>query len=358
MDILSRAIKISLVVVFLVGCSSVNATEIPISTSSPFSQPVPTVVNLQSQPKATIMPASTSVPSITPDITQTMLAQERFFAEIAAQTLAAQFPHTCDVGKVDIYYSRQISPNGLWMMESCYSETDQSPIMAIINKETQVAWKLLYVDFLPNPAILPDGGLSVIHWSNDGRYMYFNSIVYGSGGECFAGAIDKQNGKGLFRLDLQSGDSTVVLPLKGPLGGGYGFSFSTTGRRLLYETYSSGLNILDLQSGQLVGVDSLNEESVGGAYVWSPNGLQLVYSAVTTPDNWETRIYSLRLIDAQSGSQHILLESPEICFVTRLWSENNILIIEKYDQNYERTIAEFDLNSEEIISEATATPFP
>ena len=358
MNIFCRAINISIVVVFLVGCSSVNTTETPISTSSQFSQPVPTVVELQKPSTVTSLPTSTSIPRITPDITRTMLAQERLSTEIAVQTLATQFPHTCDVDKVDYYFSRAISPNGLWMMETCYNEIDNSPIMTITNRETQAVWKLLYVDYLPNPEILPDGGLSVIQWSNDGRYMYFNSVVYGSGGECFVGIINRQNGKGLFRLDLETGNITTVLPLRGPLGGGYGFSFSPTDRRLVYETYPQGLSILDLQTGQLIDVDTSNEISVGGAYVWSPNGLQLVYSVVTTPDNWETRIFSLRLINTQSGNQQILLESSEICFVTRVWPENNILTVEKYDQNYERTIIELDLNPEVIVSEATVTPFP
>jgi len=61
-------------------------------------------------------------------------------------------------------------------------------------------------------------------------------------------------------------------------------------------------------------------------------------------------------MDAQSGSERILLESPDNCFAARSWSDNNILIIESYDKNYDRTLVEYDLNSNKIVSEATATP--
>jgi hypothetical protein len=66
--------------------------------------------------------------------------------------------------------------------------------------------------------------------------------------------------------------------------------------------------------------------------------------------------YSLRLVDAQTGSERILLESPDKCFAARSWSDNNILTIESYDKNYDRTSVEYDLNLNKIISGATAMP--
>jgi hypothetical protein len=67
---------------------------------------------------------------------------------------------------------------------------------------------------------------------------------------------------------------------------------------------------------------------------------------------------SLRLVNALSGSEQILLESADNCFAARLWSEDDILTIENYGTNNNRTLIELDLNSNKIIREVTATPFP
>jgi len=347
MNVFYRAINIFIVFAFLVGCSSVKATENPTAISSPFSQPTPTTDYSKNLSTATVLLISTSGPSTTPVITETATTQNDIPTQDVEQPLVVQHPSACERTNV----SRKYSPNGLWMVEFC--DRDKNPVMAISNLETKVTWKLFYIDYLPDPGILPDGGLSVIQWSNDGRYLYFNSYVSGSGGECFVGVKYDQDGKGLFRFDLQTGDTTTILPLRGPFGGGYGFSFSQTGRRLVYETYSLGLKILDLQTGKLIDVDALSEESAGGDYVWSPDGLQFVYSVVSTIDNWETRIYSLRLVNALSGNQQILFESSDICFATNTWSDSDVLTLENYDQNYNRTRVEFDLKTKTVISETT-----
>ena len=107
-----------------------------------------------------------------------------------------------------------------------------------------------------------------------------------------------------------------------------------------------------MQTGQIIDVDSSIDESAGGAYVWSPDGMQFVYSVVATIDNWETRIYSLKLVNALSGNQQVLFESSDICFAADMWSDNNVLTLGNYDENYNRTRVEFDLNTNTVISES------
>ena len=87
--------------------------------------------------------------------------------------------------------------------------------------------------------------------------------------------------------------------------------------------------------------------------MWSPDGLELVYSTVLYNEISEPIAYSFRLVDAQSGNERILLESPENCFAAKSWTEDNILTLEK---NYGEALIEFDLNSNKIISEIATTP--
>ena len=329
------------------GCST---TSDPLLITPPFSEPAPIVDDLENLSN-TVPPASTSVPSTIPDTTQTALAQDMIFARSAEETLVARYPRACEL----LFAPREFSPNGLWMVELCYSDVDQDLMLTFSKCETQDLWQLLYKNFIPQMDSMPDGGLSVVHWSNDGRYAYFYSYLGGDGGECYVGG--GTSGSGLFRIDLQTGYTTSVLPT-GDWSTWYTFSFSPTDRRLVYGVSSRDLKILNMLTGKLTTVANLRNFSQSGGYLWSQDGLQFVYSTVTSLDNWETRSYSLRLVNALSGSEQILLESPDNCFDTKLWSESDILTVESYGTNDVRTLIELDLSSNKIIGEVTTTPFP
>ncbi len=174
-------------------------------------------------------------------------------------------------------------------------------------------WKLLYRDYLFDPVFVPDGSMSIVHWSNDERYVYFNSFVNASGGECFVKGNSADGGLGLFRLDLNTGHVATILPLKDNFGW-YVYSFSPTDRRLVYGAYARELRILDIKTGELVIINPIIGLSEGEGFLWSPDGSELVYSTVLYNEISEPIAYSLRLVDIQSGSERILLESPDNCF--------------------------------------------
>ena len=339
-----RLIIIFIVLVILVGCDSTNSTAIP-SQSTPENSGI----EISQTATETARPSFTPRPSLTPDLTQTAIMQDRNIVQAAEQTLIAQYPQVCSVP----YAPQKFSPNGLWMEEFCYNENDQSTILTLSNKDTQVLWKLVYRDYSSHKDMFPDGGLAIVHWSTDGRYAYFNSFTGGDGGECFLNFL--QRGDGLFRIDLKTGNTTTILPLFENFGW-YHFSFSRTDRRLVYGVRSRDLKVLDITNGQLKEILPLKEYSQSGNYVWSPDGLKFVYSTVM--DENQGVIYSLRLADTQIGSERILLESSENCFAASAWTEDNILTIESYDKNYDRTLIQYDLNSNTVISEFTATPGP
>jgi dipeptidyl aminopeptidase/acylaminoacyl peptidase len=254
------------------------------------------------------------------------------------QTDTAQSSSVCK----DIYSYPRYSPNGLWLEKLCYSELDHSLIMTLSNSESQVLWKLLYRDYIPHIDFVPaDGKVAVVHWSNDGRYAYFSSYSKGSGGGCFAPY--SHGGWGLFRLDLQTGNITTILPLVDTRIVWYGFSFSTTDRQLVYGVYAENFVILDMTTEESLNINHEKDFDDGGGFVWSQDGLKFVYSTGTFTS--ESEIYSLRLVDVQTGSEQILLESDNSCYLATEWKDNNTVLIEQIGLYGQETILAYDLKT-------------
>jgi Tol biopolymer transport system component len=288
---------------------------------------------------------------------QQLLAAEA--TQTVFQTEVAKFPRLCPN---DIPYfserTKSFSPDGLWLGQPCLSSEYKDFVLTFSNKKSQVIWNMFYHDYIPD-VDFADGGMRVVHWSNDSRYAYFKTSLGGSVGECFYEGYD--TGVGLFRVDLQTGQTKEILPLFNENSVWYGFSFSPTDRWLVYGIRTLDLVIVDIMTGESISVTHEKDFSQGGGYVWSPDGLRFVYSTVKyLPNNVGGREgYTLRVVDAKTGVERILLESKTSCYLVQGWKDNNVLLIEyDYDdENYNRVIMEYDLDSNAIIS-ASATPSP
>ena len=330
----------------LVACSTSRTTSITTQLPKTTSE----MDELENLPTATLRPSFTPIPTRAPNLTQTATYRDNATAQSVNLTVVAQYPRICK--NTNSYMPPSYSPEKLWMEEFCFSEADDSPILTLSNKKTQVLWKMVYRDFIEHMEY--GNGLGVVHWSPDQKYAYFASFPTIDSFECYLGKNSQHFGNGLFRLDLQTGVVTTILPMQDNFS--FDFSFSPTGRRLIYQTYPSGLIILDIKTGESISVKSVEKNRSGGGYLWSSDGLELIYSTVIYNEISEPIAYSLRLVDAQTGSQRILIESPENCFAAKSWSDNNVLTIESYDKDYNQTLVEYNLNSNKIISKATATP--
>lgn len=297
--------------------------------------------------------ATSTAATIHPNQTQTAYAHAIATAKFAEQTVVAQYPQYCDL----ISSPRVFSPNQQWMVELCYSEEDQDLLLTFGGRESKDLWKLFYRNYILPADYLPDGGLSVVHWSNDGRYAYFRSYISGDGGECFRQF--GTDGLGLFRLDLQNGTTSTVLPLIEEYGW-YGFTFSPTGRRLVYGAYSRDFRIMDIRTGQTTTIQVKSNFNQGDGFLWSTDGLKYFYSTVSYNSEGSRYLYSLRWVDSQSGEEEILLESADHCYKAKEWINDSVLIIESEasKEPIGRTLIEYDLTAKRIISESTATPFP
>ena len=129
MSIFHRFLSISVFIVAPVGCASPDSTSDSALITPQFSQSATTAGNLENPSTTIALPTSTSKPNATPDITKTAIAQEINSAQFAEQTLIAPYPRACK----NLYFPREFSPNGSWMAESCYSESDESLILTLSN---------------------------------------------------------------------------------------------------------------------------------------------------------------------------------------------------------------------------------
>lgn len=314
----------SIILLLLIACSPVQPQEMPAPEFTSLVIP-------------SVFPTNSSAVTVTP--TWSGNYDDMIETASAMQTEVAQFPRICS----DNYSPNRYSPNGLWLEELCYSSDDKDLILTIANKKTQVLWKLLYKNYIPQLDFSPDGGMAVAHWTKDGRYAYFFSFLGGDGHHCFVKGWD--TGAGLFRLDLQTGETNEVLPPNTTYWW-YSFSFSPTDKRLVYGVQAEEFHILDIKTGQTINVEKSKGLDEGGGVVWSHDGLQFVYSTIfenSISDKFET---SIRLVDAQTGNEKIILETINNCYVVREWTTSNILVIESYA---EKLLIKFDLNSNTII---------
>ena len=303
------------------------------------STPIPLIVN----------PLSTSLSPESTTQTQIAFEQAMAIARSARQTEIAL--GVCE----DSYSYPRYSPNGLWLEKLCYSKFDNGLIMTLSNSKTQVLWKLIYRDYIPGYDIVGDDGeISVAHWSNDGRYAYFNSYSNGSGGECYVPST--KGGFGLFRLDLETGEVSTILPL-GKTFRWYGFSFSPTDRRLIYGIGARDFMILDLKTGDITNIYPVKEFGEGGGFLWSSDGLEFVYSTVKYNYQMQNVTYSLRLVDVKTGNERILFESEKSCYEAQEWVGDRVLLIEYDDENHKRALMQYDLNSNTTI-DAPVSPAP
>lgn len=316
----------SIILLLLIACSPVQPQEMPAPEFTSLIIP-------------SVFPTNSSAVTVTPTWSGNydgMLATAS-----AMQTQASFFPRICS----DNYSPNRYSPNGLWLEELCYSSDDKDLILTIANKKTQVLWKLLYKNYIPQLDFSPDGGMAVAHWTNDGRYAYFFSSLGGDGNYCFVKGWD--SGAGLFRLDLENGTVSPVLPPNTTYWW-YSFSFSPTDKRLVYGVQGKDFYILDMAEREPFMFRKLSEFEEGGGVVWAEDGLQFVYSTVI--NDYENNKYetSVRLVDSLTGKEQVILETINDCYSVKEWNGNTLFIA----SDAERVLIEFDLISKSVINKS------
>lgn len=341
---MNRKILLFIFILIVSACASPQVTEeIDCCLAVDFTAPVPTETQTPIQTFT-----QTPYPTFVYDATQK-----------AFQTKVAEFPRLCS-NEVPYFSEKRknVSPDGFWFGEVCwaYDTEFNDLVLNFSNKETGKVWNLPYHDYID--VSYADGGMLIIHWSNDSRYVYFKTDIGGSVGECYYEGYD--TGRGVFRLDLQTGQVNEILPLTNGYAF-YNFSFSPIDKWMVYSINiisvnpflrNAQLKILNITTGKSIDVSHVKELNESGGFIWSSDGKEFIYSTLLYKDSYERDSYSLRLVNAETGAEKIILEAQMACFLVVEWKDN-ILKIEK---NYNESIIEFDLNTNTIFSETPINP--
>lgn len=196
-----------------------------------------------------------------------------------------------------------------------------------------------------------DGGgwseviLRPVHWSIDGRYLYFTLAPFVDG---FVLYVD---GSGLQRLDLGDGKVAEVLAGEGQL---QAFSISPDSAQLAYirsgEDFER-LIVRDLDTGKELQWKLAETPVQGGNITWSPDASELVLLVTRGFSEEESRT-AVVLVKLHSLAQKsVLQEDPRIFYRIQWVGEQTV-----YLEDLTVTGWSLDLQTGEMI--LTPTPMP
>jgi len=198
--------------------------------------------------------------------------------EQAAVTATQQALHN-NLDEYCIYQNQaegfRFSPNNQWVEVFCSSDT-----IEIVRMDETQKWELSS-DSLIGP--YTEHFIGVDHWSKDGAYAYVSLNPHTDGyWEPF------HKGIVLYRLNLETGQVSEVLPLGKSDTLYYSFAFSPNDRRLAYIVTDQSpviLNIRDMPTGEEQSFEFDPKYNTGGGFVWSPDSQKLVFSVTQFDTN-------------------------------------------------------------------------
>ena len=320
----------------LVSCGSAQPTSHPTAIPTIFfadtftPQPTPTItltVTASTTPTPSI--TYTPLPSATMDLTRAAFdayhapteaaeATSVPLTEEARATTNAAFPEACG------YQYPSVSPDGNWLADDCGE-------FHVVSRNGQKKIVITHKELAPPDTYVSD--VIPYYWSKDSQNLYFTPR--------FCCADTDANGWGgpLYRLDLRSSKWAKMI------GGGFFnyYSFSPTGRRLLYIPHDQGsgppveLHIIDLKSGADQKLN-LNSFEQAGWVLWKPDGTSFVISGQVGNFYEENRQFALLLVslDDLSITELVSLGKHNELYATD-WSNDDVLTISdcNYDGGYE-----------------------
>ena len=227
----------------------------------------------------------------------------------------------------------------------------------IIDANEIVMWSVTYdTKKFSDVFQLVEASYNPFYWSKDEKFLYYT---------CFHGQEIDSSGKfygnefidgcGVFRLNVETGETTDILPEIAPGYGYYAFSISPDEKYLVY-TYQNEtpvqIKLLDLSTREervLLTADENILET--GRYGWSPQEDQLVFMTLKISED-EKRLYSIFILDLDIQETKLLVKDLDtrIRFVS--WDKKGII-------SYRPDMQDFmwQLNTEtEIFSVVTMTP--
>lgn len=151
-----------------------------------------------------------------------------------------------------------------------------------------------------------------VHWSPDGRYLYFTHAPVPDGCALFINASDLQ------RLDLANGEIQEVLSANST----WALAMAPDGKAVAYSN-ADEIVLRDLDTGEVRSQKVVAEEASYqlGNFVWSPDSQQLAFTIANAPCQPPAWSHSILQMDAQTLATTTLIESDERRFTITAWLE-------------------------------------
>ncbi len=195
------------------------------------------------------------------------------------------------------------SPDGAWKSLHCTNDG-----MGVYSqKDHSKAWYFSYFDVYGSryQGGIHRGRLAPVHWSDDGKYLYFVAVWSGDGG-----CVMYDDGSALFKLDLSTGKYIMLIAPTSDFSFG-SFSFSNGDAYVAYIGMNAErhavLTLLDLHSDARTDISLGNRYLEAGNVIWSPDNRRILFSA--DAGDCGNQIYYLVLMDLQDRVRTTIAES-------------------------------------------------
>jgi hypothetical protein len=278
---------------------------------------VTSTITVMETPSITLAPSqtSTTTPMPSPTLPPATLAVVSTMNAIVAQKPELQglyhfyqqcvyMPYAC------VSPGLGLSPDGAWGVFFTGGG------IRIIRVDNEKEWEVTFAELTGTPG---GGTVSVVHWSQDGRYVYVVPRQDGADGgyEWFWG----WRGTQLIRLDLETGTWTDTKL-------GYAFSFSPDNNYLAYRS-DQGIHIHDLTTGQEKLVPVKYPEY--GRFTWSPDSQKILFVATPNETDLEKREsgFTALLLDTKTQTIQTVFENNTAFLYPVEWKDMNNVLLEK-----------------------------
>jgi hypothetical protein len=293
----------------------------------------PIIVTCQIQLWSDLTPSSTFQPA--PTLTsEPTLSPNQLTMTATQQSLKDRLGANCWYGSAQAV---RLSPNGQWAEAICGPDS-----IIIIRTDGAKEWSLSS-DSLIGP--YTEHFIQVAHWSNDGTYVYVFANPHTDGyWEPF------HQGIVLYRLTLESGQISELLPLRKSGRSYYSFSFSPNDRRLAYIATDQSpaiLHLRDMQTGVEQSFEFEAKYNTGGGFVWSPDSQNLVFAITQYDENIHEYIATSVIVwEREKSNTTMLIKDHEDVLVPVEWNIENKIVLELLYKNDIRF--EFDIVNNEL----------
>ena len=237
----------------------------------------------------------TRTPPATPTVPASATPDAWSLTETAIATAWLPFEERCGYQGLEF-----ISPNGEWAFCDSWS----------LARDDGLQWELAYFD---QPNFPSEYSLDYIHWTQDGRTLFFAPAPAGDGGR----GIWLANGYTLIRVDLQTGQESEIVPLTFDddnryVPRSYSFSIAPDDRQLVSIDHRNieALVFRDFQTGEERQLALPGGYNDAGWFTWSPDGRVLVfYQVAWSPDDGCGTAYeSIRWLEVGSLTLGTILQ--------------------------------------------------